>query len=227
MIGRRSVRTLAQQRLERIQQQWAPVASPVTEPARLRFGPWQPSSWRGLAALVAGLVLIAGWWWWSGRPSTVIAAPDVIAEGAIVAGTEPLLSETVVVHVVGAVHKPGLVELPAGARVADAVDAAGGVRNDKALTSVNLARTLVDGEQVMLDPQGTPAGGSGSGSGLLSLNQATAAEFEALPGIGPVLAQRIVDWRTTNGSFRSIDDLNEVSGIGDSIMSQIRSLVRP
>jgi competence protein ComEA len=225
MVRRRSIRSLAQQRLARIQQQWAPVASPVTEPARVRFGPWQPSSWRGLIALVAGLVLIAGWWWWSGRPSTVVAAPDVIVEGAVVAGVEPLVSQTVVVHVVGAVHKPGLVELPAGARVADAVEAAGGVRNDKALASVNLARTLVDGEQVTLDPQGTPTGGGGSG--LLSLNQATAAEFEALPGIGPVLAQRIVDWRTTNGSFRSLDDLNEVSGIGDSIMSQIRSLVRP
>jgi competence protein ComEA len=227
MWGRSELRSAAHERLERIQVQWAPVATPVVEPARLRFGPWNRASWRGLIALLIVVCLIAGWWWWSGRPTAVIEAPMVIAEGAAVAGIDPVLSETVVVHVVGAVRKPGLVELPTGSRVADAVDAAGGVRNDKALASVNLARTLVDGEQVILDPQGAASsGGSGAAGGLLSINQASASEFEALPGIGPVLAQRIVDWRTTNGSFRSIDDLGEVSGIGDSIMKQIRSLVR-
>lgn len=225
MVGRHSARALAQERLERIQQQWAPVASAVVEPPRVHFGPWQRSSWRGLVALIAGLLIIAGWWWWSGRPSAVIAAPDVISEGVAVVGIDPLQSDIVVVHVVGSVRKPGLVELPAGARVADAIEAAGGVRQDKALASVNLARTLIDGEQVILDPDGQPVGGKSGG--LLSLNQASAAEFEALPGIGPVLAQRIVDWRTTNGSFRSVDDLGEVSGIGDSIMSQIRALVQP
>jgi competence protein ComEA len=227
MWGRGDVRSAAHARLERIQVQWAPVASPVIEPPKLRFGPWNRATWRGLIALLATVFLIAGWWWWSGRPSAVIEAPAVIAEGLDVAGLEPAVADTVVVHVVGAVRTPGLVELPAGSRVADAVEAAGGVRNDKALASVNLARTLLDGEQVVLDPKGAPApGGSASAGGLLSINQASASEFEALPGIGPVLAQRIVDWRTTNGSFRSIDDLNEVSGIGDSIMKQIRSLVR-
>lgn len=194
-------------------------------PPQIRFGPWNRAGWKGLSVLVAALVVIASWWWWSGRPNTIIEAPDVITEGTVIGGIDAPMSGTVIVHVVGAVHEPGLVELPAGARVADAVEAAGGVKHPKALASVNLARPLIDGEQVALGVQtATDAGGA---SHLVSLNSATAAEFEALPGIGPVLAQRIVDWRTTNGPFRTIDDLGEVSGIGDSIMGQVRALVRP
>jgi competence protein ComEA len=135
-------------------------------------------------------------------------------------------SGEVVVHVLGAVRDPGLFTLPPGSRVADAVDAAGGARSDKALASVNLARILVDGEQVVLDATGQTAASGSVESSLVSLNQADAAAFETLPGVGPVIAQRIVAWRTSNGPFRSIDELGEVAGIGEAILTQVRPLVR-
>lgn len=231
MFARREIRAQAERRLAQIQQQWslAPATEPA-EPARVRFGSWNARSWRALAVLLIGVLLLAGWWWWSGRPATVLEAPQILVEGSAISGTTPAgeappMSGRVVVHVVGAVREPGLVELPAGARVADAVEAAGGPTAAKALASVNLARPLIDGEQVVLAADGAPS--RDGASNLLSLNQASAAEFEALPGIGPVLAQRIVDWRSTNGSFRSVDELGEVSGIGDALMAQIRPLVRP
>jgi competence protein ComEA len=133
----------------------------------------------------------------------------------------PDVSGQVVVHVAGAVKHPGLITLPAGSRVADALDKAGGAQAPRYLDTVNLARVLVDGEQIVL---GEPTGSSTAG-GKLSLNSATAAELEQLPGVGPVLAQRIVQWRGDHGPFRSVDDLNEVSGVGDSLMDQLRPLV--
>ena len=174
-----------------------------------------------IAVLVA---IVIGWMWWQGRPRPVIEAPAVVAEGSSMASGEALGGE-VVVHVTGAVKEPGVIRLPAGSRVDDAIEAAGGAKSEKALSSVNLARVLVDGEQIVVGaPQGaTGSGGSGTG---VNLNQASASDLEALPGIGPVLAQRIVDWRTANGPFRSIDELGEVSGIGDALLAQIRSLAR-
>lgn len=231
MFGRREIRVQAERRLAQIQQQWSltPAIAPP-EPGRLRLGPWNARSWRALAMLLVGGLILAGWWWWSGRPATVLEAPALMVQGTAITGVQsadeaPPMSGVVVVHVVGAVRDPGLVELPAGARIADAVEAAGGPTTAKALASVNLARPLIDGEQVVLASDGAPS--SGSASSLLSLSQASAAELEALPGIGPVLAQRIVGWRSTNGSFRSVDELGEVSGIGDALMEQLRPLVRP
>jgi competence protein ComEA len=134
----------------------------------------------------------------------------------------------VVVAVAGKVRVPGLVRLPAGSRVDDAVRAAGGPVDPAAIGLLNLARVLVDGEQVLVGveppPGSVPAGGAGgapagagsAGGGLLDLNSATAAELDGLPGIGPVLAQRIVDWRTENGRFASVDQLREVTGIGEA-----------
>lgn len=180
--------------------------------------------------MMCSVLLLAGWWWWSGRPQEVIAAPEVVQTGLPVTGIEgeQVAATVVVVHVVGAVKEPGLVELPTGSRVSDAIEAAGGVRNDKALASVNLARLLVDGEQVVLDPSGqAPASGAPGASGnQMSLNQASVADLITLPGVGPVIAERIVTWRTTNGPFRSIDELGEVNGIGDATLEQIRPLLR-
>ncbi len=135
------------------------------------------------------------------------------------AGPAPL-----VVHVIGAVRRPGLVHLIAGSRVADALKAAGGATSAKAEGSVNLARLVVDGEQIQVNASGTLA--NGSAGGKVSLNSATAQEFEALPGVGPVLAQRIVDFRTEHGPFHSVDELDGVSGIGTSLMGQLRTHVQ-
>jgi len=187
------------------------------------------SSLRAVLLIAVVGAIVIGWMWWQGRPRPVIEAPTVVAEGASLAsgaavgGAAP--GGEVVVHVTGAVKKPGVIRLPAGSRVDDAIDAAGGAKSDKALATVNLARVLVDGEQIVVGAvQGAPGSG-GSATGV-NLNQASASDLEALPGIGPVLAQRIVDWRTANGPFRSIDELGEVSGIGDALLAQIRSLAR-
>jgi competence protein ComEA len=165
----------------------------------------------------------------------------VTPTAATAAAPAPVASAAsgVVVHVVGAVHHPGLVRLPAGSRVVDAVRAAGGVTASARPASVNLARLLVDGEQLVVQRRGStplvaapgPAGPVGSvgstpaPSAPVDLNSATLASLDALPGIGPVLAQRILDWRTAHGRFSSVDELGEVSGIGEATLADLRPVV--
>jgi competence protein ComEA len=120
--------------------------------------------------------------------------------------------------VVGEVEKPGLYELPIGANAAEAIAAAGGMTADAQEASINLARTLVDGEQLYVLSQNE----SVQGTGKLSLNQATAEQLDSLPGIGPALSERIVAHRQSIGSFRSIEELTDVSGIGPKLFSKIR-----
>ena len=144
-------------------------------------------------------------------------------------------STTVVVSVVGLVARPGLVTLPSGARVAEAVEAAGGLLPEADPASVNLAAVVTDGQQVAVGvpaapgsappgPGSAPRAGRGAG-GPLDLNTAGVAELDALPGIGPVLAQRIVDHRTREGPFTSVDQLDDVPGIGPSIAAELAGLV--
>jgi competence protein ComEA len=132
---------------------------------------------------------------------------------------EPLQFEnTISIHVVGEVEEPGLYELPIGAKAAEAIAAAGGMTSDAQEASINLARTLLDGEQlyVLSQKESVP------GTGKLSLNQASAEQLDALPGIGPALSERIVAHRQSIGSFRSIEELTDVSGIGPKLFSKIR-----
>jgi competence protein ComEA len=149
-------------------------------------------------------------------------------DGVVDPRTTPAPSSgLVVVHVVGAVAVPGVVRLPVGARVIDAVAAAGGATGDADLSRLNLARVLVDGEQVVVprpgDPetQVAPTASRGIG-GLVNLNTASPAQLDELPGVGPVLAQRIVDHRP----FTSVDELDEVSGVGPTLLERLRPLVR-
>jgi competence protein ComEA len=140
----------------------------------------------------------------------------------------------VVVDVEGRVRRPGLVRLPAGSRVADAVRAAGGTGPGAVLTRLNLARVLVDGEQVLVPGPGDPvpaaapgaAGGGSTPGSPLDLNAGTVESFDTLPGVGPVLAARIVAWRTEHGRFTSVDELSEVPGIGPKALERLRPLVR-
>ena len=195
-----------------------------------------------IAGLVAAVVLVG--WTWLDRPSVEPAPAAVPEDGAFGAGTSaptPPVGEAaetsaaVVVSVVGLVVRPGLVTLPAGARVADAVAAAGGLLPEADPASVNLAALVTDGVQIAV---GVPGGGGGpggtgsvaaggaSGAGSrVDLNAATAAELDGLPGIGPVLAQRIVDHRTRNGPFRSVEQLDDVPGIGPAIAAELAELV--
>lgn len=152
----------------------------------------------------------------------------------------------VVVHVVGQVGAPGVVTLPVGSRVADAVAAAGGALPGADLSALNLAAVLTDGAQVRVPAPGEPAtagapstvggavsttgdgavAGTASGASPVDLNTATAAELDILPGIGPVLADRILGWRAEHGRFAAVDDLLQVSGIGPAVMDRLRDMVR-
>lgn len=148
-----------------------------------------------------------------------------------VSGSEPVLEsaepDVLLVHVLGAVVRPGLVELAPGARVIDAVAAAGGLAADADPAGVNLARAVTDGEQLMVPRVGEVpvTDAAGAANGLVNLNTADAAALEELPRIGPALAERIVAWRETNGAFSSVDDLRNVSGIGEKVFAGLRDLV--
>jgi competence protein ComEA len=131
------------------------------------------------------------------------------------------------VHVVGEVQAPGIYQLKSGARLMDAVFAAGGLSKLADQSSVNLARELSDGEQVVVFRTGeTPsAGGPNAKNSRISLNQSSALELEQLPGVGPALAGRIVDWREANGGFKKKEDLLNISGIGDKLFAGIKDEV--
>lgn len=137
------------------------------------------------------------------------------------------LGEDLVVDVAGKVRRPGIVELPPGSRVVDALEAAGGPRAGVALTSLNLARPLVDGEQILVGvpaPQAVGAAaapGTGTAGPLVNLNTADLTTLETLPGVGPVTAQAIVDWRTEHGGFTAVEELLEVDGIGDATLADL------
>ena len=144
----------------------------------------------------------------------------------------------IVVHVVGAVRRPGLVQLPHGSRVQDAIDAAGGLRSSAALGELNLAQILTDGQQVLVGSRAHPGGrlsgggidpgssASSSSSPQVDLNTATATQLDSLPGVGPVTAERILAWRTQHGRFRRVEELQEVEGIGPKTYADIAPHVR-
>lgn len=194
----------------------------------------------GLGAAVVGSIITPG-----GERVAVVTreGADGAAGGSV--GDEGTASDTadqnvievrtVLVHVAGAVANPGVVELTDGARVLDAVARAGGAVDDADLTAVNLARVVVDGEQIVIprvgevppvasgDPAGEPS--TGGAIGLVNINTADAATLETLSGVGPAIANRIVAWRDENGPFRSVDELLAVSGIGEKTLDGFRDQV--
>ncbi|WP_084369657.1 ComEA family DNA-binding protein [Microbispora sp. ATCC PTA-5024] len=145
----------------------------------------------------------------------------------------PATTSVVIVYVTGKVRRPGVLSLPAGSRVVDAIKAAGGVRRGADPGGVNLARRLVDGEQIVVGAPAGQAGGSGQGPQPLpgtdgtpvNLNTATVEQLNTLPGVGDVLAQRIVEFRTAHGGFQSVDQLQQVSGIGERKFAELRDKV--
>ncbi len=181
-------------------------------------------------ALLAALLAGAGVWRSRPQPIEVSTPRAVVPSASISAGPAP----TLVIAVAGGVRRPGLFTLPVGSRVADALRAAGGVRPGTNIGLLNLARRLIDGEQVIVGavagadpglPTGAPAGTPAGPAAPLNLNTATYEQLDALPGVGPVLAQRILDYRTQHGAFRSVDQLSDVGGIGDAKFADLRGLV--
>ena len=211
---------------------------------RSRLGAFDPGrrGVKALAVVAIVVVLIAGLLAWRARPRVDPVAPPSLDPAAAdaslpddpgaVPAAKPSAPVVVVVAVGGKVRKPGLVELPAGARVADALQAAGGAKPGVDVAPLNLARKVTDGELIMVGvkappgaaPPGPAAPGQSAG-GLVNLNTATLADLDTLPGVGPVLAQRILDARDAQGGFQAVGDLRKVSGIGTSRFEQLKDLV--
>ena len=167
------------------------------------------------------------------RPSIAGAASPVGSSALAppVASASPSTPPVIVVDVAGKVRRPGLYRLPPGSRVDDAVRRAGGALRGIDLSSLNLAARVVDGQQILVGRSvaapvpASSAGLSAAAAGPVSLNSATLDELEALPGVGPVLAQHIIDWRSAHGGFSSVEQLNDVPGIGEVKFGALRSLV--
>ena len=187
---------------------------------------------RALAyACLALVVLVLGGRLLGRGDAAPVAAPAVGAAVAVEA--EPAPPRRLVVHVVGAVERPGLYRLDDGSRVDDAIERAGGAKPKAALELVNLAAPVADGQQIVVPARGaTPAasapgaaGSPGAPAARVSLNSATLEQLDALPGIGPVTAQKILDYRAKKGAFGSIDELDAVPGIGPARLEQLKELV--
>ncbi|WP_166983731.1 ComEA family DNA-binding protein [Paramicrobacterium fandaimingii] len=192
----------------------AELSRRARRPKRLRLG-----------AGVAVLLMLAG------LSAAVVIA--LVKDGEHVSTVQPhntfstSIPAVIYVHVLGAVASPGLYQLSDGARVMDAVAAAGGLTDDADEAAINLARFVTDGEQVRVPEVGETAEQQEGkdAQGRVNLNTATAEQLEELPNIGPALAERIIAWRDDNGGFRSVDDLRNVSGIGEKTFATLKDLV--
>ncbi|MET3983753.1 ComEA family DNA-binding protein [Streptomyces sp. PvR034] len=202
------------------QQYWSARPQPVTAPA-VSAPPLAPAG-----AVSVPFAATTG-------PARAPAVPFLAAPSTSAAA--PSAGARIVVDVSGKVREPGVRRLPAGSRVEDALAAAGGVQPGTDTSGLNRARILVDGEQVLVGVPAQPAPGGpgpggprpGQGPGPVSLATATVEQLDGLPGVGPVLARHIVDYRTARGGFRSVEELRQVNGIGDRRFADLRALVRP
>ncbi len=178
-------------------------------------------SFTTVVAVVGACVLGLIGWRLGGEPARPVAAlsPPVFT------GVAPGADDPLVVHVVGMVAIPGLVAVPAGARVADAVIAAGGMLPGASTGAINLASPVVDGQQIVIGSAAAAGPVSGE-EPRVAINEATVDELESLPGVGPVLAARIAAYRQEHGPFRDVEDLLAVTGIGERMLASLRDLVR-
>jgi competence protein ComEA len=185
----------------------------------------------GVVVVVAITLLGAGFWYVRSLPQPVEVRTDASAPAPGPTVTAGESAAPILVDVAGWVRRPGVYEFAGGARVIDAIEAAGGARPGAQLSALNLAAPLADGTQILVPREGAalpspvPGSGTAASGGLVNVNTATAEELETLPGIGEVTAQAIIDHRTENGPFTSVDQLLDVTGIGDVTLENIRDLV--
>ena len=184
---------------------------------------------RGLIIIFALTVGIAGFYFFNSRPSMQLALVSDLNSGIL---QEKVLETPVdlIINVAGKVNNPGVYQLPQGSRVIDAIKAAGNQRKGVDISDINLARLLVDGEQILVG-SAKPSSGKTSVKKIttdnpLDINRATIAQLDTLPGIGPVTAQRIIDYRTKVGRINSVDELKKISGLGGTKFEEIKSLLR-
>lgn len=184
---------------------------------------------RGLLIIFALSVGIGGFYFFNSRPSMQPALVQDLNAGAI---QEKVIENPVnlIINVAGKVNNPGVYQLPQGSRVIDAIKAAGNQRKGVDISDINLARLLVDGEQILVG-SAKPSAGKNSVKKItsdnpLDLNRATIAQLDTLPGIGPVTAQRIIDYRTKVGRINSVEELKKISGLGGAKFEEIKSLLR-
>ncbi len=228
-----------------------PPADPPAEPAELGLVDDLPAMRRFnrrhlsvLAVLVALGLIGGGWSLLRARPVAVASPGEVLVSAPVVPSGRPPTATpspatTIVVHVLGAVKRPGLVKLADRTRVQDAIDAAGGFTRGADPGELNLAQPLADGQQILIGSRNKPAGevrdgaaGAGPGAGgstsgaAVDLNRATEAQLEELPGVGPVMAGKIVAWRTEHSRFSRVEELQEVDGVGPKTYAQIAPHVR-
>ena len=225
---------IARRRLAQLAASFDAELPPVEEsdPIRVRRSVELPHV-KVLATIAVAASVLLVWWLLSGRPETSEpAAPLAFGESSATAGSPKPPAAELIVDVVGKVRKPGIVTVPKGSRVYQAIEAAGGLKGRVDTASLNMARVLTDGEQILvgLEPADAPAAAAGDSSGSpagpkVNLNTATAEQLDTLPGVGPVTAQAILDWREENGRFGSVEDLLDVKGIGDATLAELRDHV--
>lgn len=222
---------VAEQRLRKILETRSEVAAP-SEPAQLLFE--QPrDAVKPIARLIVITLCVVGLLVWLNRPTTLtnpavnspgipISVPATLADPT---ATDPNSFDQIVIDVKGDVNSPGLVTLSAGSRVADAIAAAGGLAIDADVSNINLAERLSDGQMIYVGQSQS----SGIGIGVdrrINLNLATVAELDTLPGVGPVMAGGIIAWRDLNQRFHTIDQLQEVPGIGSKVFKNLKPLIK-
>jgi competence protein ComEA len=223
--GKSQISSATSERLQKILGGRAEYSLP-SEPAQILVTPPANAVNPIFKIVIAVLILTAGLVWLN-RPTSV-AVPEVASPGIpIVMSSQAAVSQQgfdqIVVDVKGDVLTPGLVTLPAGARVADAIAAAGGAIPNAELTSLNLAERLSDGQMVFI---GNVQSMNLSSDPRININLATEADLDSVPGVGPVMAGRIIAWRETNQRFHSVEELQEVPGIGPKVFANLKPLVR-
>jgi competence protein ComEA len=179
-----------------------------------------------LLAVISALIALAVGYFWPTQTEPVWITSDPTSSPTVTNSLTLNLGK-VYVHIAGSVRHPGVYEIAQDTRLFEVIALAGGFAKKADQTSINLARTLSDGEQIFVRSVGeqSPAIARQDSTGGLSLNQATSQQLESLPGVGPKLAGRIIDWRTANGGFAHVADLLDVGGIGDKLYAAIKPMV--